>query len=78
MVSTYILYYKTRQLCVVFFLQKLRKGLEDGLSAFSLSAVHGILPEQFHVICSVSNESAFLIIADGSLRIYNNCEHNIR
>ena len=78
MVSTYILYYKTRLFCVVFFLQKLRKGPEDGLPAFSLPAVHGILPEQFYVICSVSNESEYMIIADGSMRIYNSHAHNIR
>ena len=63
---------------VALFFQQLGKGPENGLPAFPLPAIHEILPEQFDLICSVSNESGFLIIVDSSVQIYNNHEHDVR
>jgi hypothetical protein len=63
---------------VVLFLQKLREGPKNGLPALSLSAVHRILPEQFCMFCSVSNDSGILIIVGTSAQAYNNNELSVR
>ena len=63
---------------IALFLQQLRKSPENGLLALSLPAVHALPPEQLYRICSVSNESGFLIIVGICPGVYTNSERNVR